>query len=28
VNPDSGRWVKGSGGLRIGERERYWDPCF
>lgn len=29
VNDDTGRWVKvGNGGLRIGERDRYYDPHF
>lgn len=27
-NPDTGRWVKGSGGLFIGKRERYYDFSF
>lgn len=30
LNPETGRLnkVKGGVGLRIGEREKYWDPCF
>lgn len=30
LNPESGRWkkVEGGGGLRIGVRDAYWDPCF
>lgn len=27
-NPDTGRWNKGDGGLYIGSRDTYWDPCF
>ena len=28
-SPDSGRWVYADGhGLRIGERDAYYDPCF
>lgn len=28
LNPDSNRWKKSGGGLIIGKREAYWDPCF
>jgi hypothetical protein len=29
INPDTKRWkCADGGGLRIGEREAYWDPCF
>lgn len=28
-NEETGRWKKtGGGGIRIGKREAYWDPCF
>lgn len=27
-NPDTGRWRKGETGLRIGERDRYYDFSF
>lgn len=27
-NEETGRWIKGSGGIRIGEREKYHDFCF
>lgn len=28
-NPETGRWNKiGNGGIRIGSREKYHDPCF
>lgn len=28
TNPETGRTKKGYGSLRIGQRDKYWDPCF
>ena len=28
INPETGRFVKGCGSIAIGQRSKYWDPCF